>query len=159
VSGIVSAAEIRSGTPSEANRGRAAAKGNKGKEELFRHVGTFDVMHGNGSSVAEIVDATKNGNQLVYTDGPNEEIGFVDISDPSQPSADGTVDVGGQPTSLVVLDPLILVGVNTPRPISRIPPGNSWSSTATTGASSPRTSSGASRTPSRWLRIASVPRS
>src|SRR5918996_2251602 len=113
VSGIVSAAEIRSGTPSEANQGRAAAKGKKNKEELFRHVGTFDVMDGNGSSVAEIVDATKNGNQLVYTDGPNEEIGFVDISDPSHPSAGGVVGVGGQPTSLVVLDPLILVGVNT----------------------------------------------
>lgn len=85
----------------------------KNEDGFFNHVGTFDVMHGNGSSVAEIVDATTNGNQLVYTDSGNEEIGFVDISDPSQPTADGVVSVGGQPTSLVVLDPLVLVGVNT----------------------------------------------
>ncbi len=79
----------------------------------FRHVGTFDVMDGNGSGVAEIVDVTINGKQLAYTDSENEEIGFVDISDPSRPMGLGTVPVGGEPTSLVVLDPLVLVGVNT----------------------------------------------
>lgn len=79
----------------------------------FEKIGTFDVMAGNGSAVAEIVDVTKNGKQLVYTDGENGEIGFVDISDPANPVADGTVYVGGEPTSLVVLDPLVLVGVNT----------------------------------------------
>lgn len=80
---------------------------------LFWPVGTFDVMEGNGSSVAEIMDVTINGKQLVYTDADNGEIGFVDISDPANPKGEGTVDVGGEPTSLVVLDPLILVGVNT----------------------------------------------
>ncbi|BBO89381.1 esterase-like activity of phytase family protein [Desulfosarcina ovata] len=80
---------------------------------LFQHVGTFDVMAGNGSAVAEIVDVTVNGKQLVYTDSENGAIGFVDISDPAHPVAQGTVAVGGEPTSLVVLDPLVLVGVNT----------------------------------------------
>ena len=80
---------------------------------LFQQIGTFDVMAGNGSAVAEIVDVTKNGKQLVYTDSPNESIGFVDISDPCCPTGQGTVNVGGEPTSLVILDPLILVGVNT----------------------------------------------
>jgi len=80
---------------------------------LFWPVGTFDVMDGNGSSVAEIIDVTTNGKQLVYTDAGNGEIGFVDISDPANPKGEGTVDVGGDPTSLVVLDPLVLVGVNT----------------------------------------------
>ncbi|BBO82174.1 alkaline phosphatase [Desulfosarcina ovata subsp. sediminis] len=80
---------------------------------LFQHVGTFDVMAGNGSAVAEIVDVTVNGKQLVYTDSENGAIGFVDISDPAHPVAQGTVEVGGEPTSLVVLDPLVLVGVNT----------------------------------------------
>lgn len=80
---------------------------------LFRHVGTFDVIDGNGSAVAEIVDATVNGKQLVYTDSDNGAIGFVDISDPANPVGQGTVVVGGEPTSLVILDPLVLVGVNT----------------------------------------------
>lgn len=80
---------------------------------LFQHVGTFDVMAGNGSGVAEIVDVTINGKQLVYTDSPGKAIGFVDISDPANPVGQGTVDVGGEPTSLVILDPLVLVGVNT----------------------------------------------
>ena len=52
---------------------------------LFQHVGTFDVMAGNGSVVAEIVDVTINGKQLVYTDSPGKAIGFVDISDPASP--------------------------------------------------------------------------
>jgi hypothetical protein len=80
---------------------------------MFRPVGTFDVMEGNDSSVAEIIDVTVNGKQLVYTDAGNEEIGFVDISDPAHPKGQGTVVVGGEPTSLIVLDPLVLVGVNT----------------------------------------------
>ena len=50
---------------------------------LFRNVGTFDVIAGNGSAVAEIVDVTVNGKQLVYTDSDNGAIGFVDISDPA----------------------------------------------------------------------------
>ena len=80
---------------------------------LFRHLATFDVMAGNGSAVAEIVDVNVSRNQLVYTDSPSGAIGFVDIFDPRNPAGQGTVDVGGEPTSLVVLDPLVLVGVNT----------------------------------------------
>jgi hypothetical protein len=80
---------------------------------LFQHVGTFDVMHGNGSAVAEIVDVTVNGKQLVYTDSETNSIGFVDISDPAKPAGQGTLQVGGEPTSLAILDPLVLVGVNT----------------------------------------------
>ncbi|MCG8550998.1 MAG: esterase-like activity of phytase family protein [Desulfobacterales bacterium] len=82
-------------------------------KQTFRHVGTFDVMAGNGSGVAEIIDVTGNGKQLVYTDGENGAIGFVNISDPANPMGMGTVAVGGEPTSLVVLDHLVLVGVNT----------------------------------------------
>jgi hypothetical protein len=79
----------------------------------FWHTATFDVIEGNGSGVAEIVDVTVNGKQLVYTDADNESIGFVDISDPFNPVGQGTVALEGEPTSLVILDPLILVGVNT----------------------------------------------
>lgn len=80
---------------------------------LFRHVGTFDVIAGNGSAVAEIVDVSRNGKQLVYTDADDQSIGFVDISNPTRPRGEGKVALDGEPTSLVVLDPLVLVGVNT----------------------------------------------
>ncbi|MGE0624124.1 MAG: hypothetical protein AB7I04_05225 [Pseudomonadales bacterium] len=80
---------------------------------LFKWVGTFDVMAGNGSGVAEIVDVTTNGRQLIYTDAANEAIGFVDIRWPSRPMGEGTLDMPGEPTSLAILDPLVLVAVNT----------------------------------------------
>jgi len=89
----------------------------------FRHLGTFDVMAGNGSAVAEIVDVTVNNKELVYTDvgrgDPDDAyyispgIGFVDISNPASPKGLGRVEMPGIPTSLVVLDPLVLVGVDT----------------------------------------------
>ena len=82
-------------------------------EKVFQHVGTFDVMAGNGSGVAEIVDASVNGKQLAYTDSENEAIGFVDIKNPASPMGEGTVAVGGEPTSLAYFDPYVLVAVNT----------------------------------------------
>lgn len=93
----------------------ASADGDKDRPppKNFIPLSTFDVMAGNGSSVAEIVDVSSNGRQLVYTDSDNGEIGFVDIGNPRHPRGEGTVAVGGSPTSLVVLDPLVLVGVNT----------------------------------------------
>lgn len=52
--------------------------------------------------VAEIVDATTDGETLVYTNSEDEVVGFVDISDPSDPVDGGTIDVGGEPTSVAV---------------------------------------------------------
>jgi len=80
---------------------------------LFQPVATFDVMAGNGSAVAEIVDASSDGKQLVYTDAEQGEIGFVDISQPDQPKAQGVVVVGGSPTSLGILNQLVLVATDT----------------------------------------------
>ncbi len=84
-----------------------------GAEGYFTHLATFDVIDGNGSGVAEIVDVSGNGKQLVYTDGDNNQIGFVDISKASAPVGTGVVDVGGEPTSLVIKKNLVLVAVNT----------------------------------------------
>lgn len=81
--------------------------------ESFQHVATFDVMTGNGSSVAEIIDVSRDGKQLIYTDAGKGEIGFVDITRPDKPKAQGVLVVGGEPTSLAILDPLVLVAVNT----------------------------------------------
>jgi DNA-binding beta-propeller fold protein YncE len=64
----------------------------------FVRVATHDVE----GEVAEIVTATPDGRTLIYTDSENEEVGFVDISDPASPASDGTLDVGGSPTSVTV---------------------------------------------------------
>lgn len=82
-------------------------------EKVFQHVGTFDVMAGNGSGVAEIIDVSVNGMRLAYTDSENEAIGFVDIKQPSSPVGLGTVAVGGEPTSLAYFGPYVLAAVNT----------------------------------------------
>ena len=96
--GLVAAATVVSAAPSE---------------QVFQHVGTFDVMAGNGSAVAEIVDVSVNGKELAYTDSDNEAIGFVDIRNTAVPLGKGTVAVGGEPTSLTYFDPYVLVAVNT----------------------------------------------
>jgi hypothetical protein len=65
-------------------------------------------------TVAEIVSATADGNTLVYTDSAQELIGYIDITDPANPVAAGTTDLGGEPTAVsVTADGYALVGVNT----------------------------------------------
>lgn len=86
--------------------------------ESFRRIATLPNYLNSARSgdvtVSEIVTSTENGELLVYTDGPLEEIGFVDIFDPSSPSPAGKLPVGGEPTSVAVLgDDLALVAVNT----------------------------------------------
>jgi len=64
-------------------------------------------------TAAEIVDISKDGNTLIYTDSPAEAIGFVDIKDAAEPAPAGTLAMGGEPTSVVVAGDYALVGVNT----------------------------------------------
>lgn len=52
-------------------------------------------------TAAEIVAALPDGNGVVYTDSPGERIGFVAISDPAAPQPDGTLAVGGEPTTVM----------------------------------------------------------
>ena len=54
-----------------------------------------------------------DGNVLVYTDGPLGVLGIVDIEDPSAPAPLGNVDLDGEPTSVTIVDNLVLVAVNT----------------------------------------------
>jgi hypothetical protein len=66
---------------------------------------------------AEIVDITKDGMTAVYTDSPRGVIGFTDLSDLENPKKLGVLDVGGEPTSVAVVQgaagEYALVGVNT----------------------------------------------
>jgi hypothetical protein len=101
--------------------GWAVAKGKPHyRPGSFQRIATFPVFLNTSvddETVAEIVAATKDGKLLVYTDGETENIGFVDISDPHDPQPDGVVSVGGEPTSVAVLDRYIrkfaLAAVNT----------------------------------------------
>ncbi|MBK8454680.1 MAG: esterase-like activity of phytase family protein [Thiofilum sp.] len=64
-------------------------------------------------TAAEIVAASSDGMTLVYTDSPNQSIGFVDITEPSKPKAAGKLKMSGEPTSVAIKNNYALVGVNT----------------------------------------------
>ena len=88
--------------------------------EVFNRIATFHVVDNlpagadpAKSTVAEIITATADGNTLVYTDSPGQRIGLIDITDPKMPKPAGIVDLGGEPTSTVVMGSHALVGVVT----------------------------------------------
>jgi hypothetical protein len=64
-------------------------------------------------SIAEIVAASADGSMLVYVDGEQRGIGFVDIADPANPRPAGFVALDGDPTSVVVRGPRAFVVANT----------------------------------------------
>lgn len=86
----------------------------------FNRVATFTVCSQIGSScesgditAAEIAAASTDGMTVIYTDSPKGQIGFVDITDPTNPKPLGIVAVGGEPTSVAVLGNFAVVGVDT----------------------------------------------
>lgn len=64
-------------------------------------------------SSAEIITATEDGMQLIYSDSPLGVIGLVDIADPASPKPLGNIEMGGEPTTTVVIGRKAFVGVNT----------------------------------------------
>tara|TARA_A100001037_G_scaffold306864_1_gene357676 strand:+ start:15403 stop:17889 length:2487 start_codon:yes stop_codon:yes gene_type:complete len=85
-------------------------------ERYFQRIATFPIFLNTDvelETVAEIVAATDDGNTLVYTDSEQGLVGFVDISDPADPQPAGTVEVGGEPTSVGVAQGHVLVAVVT----------------------------------------------
>lgn len=56
-------------------------------------------------SIAEIVAATADGNTLVYVDGEQNGLGFVDIIDPAAPRPAGFLGMSGELTSVTVRGP------------------------------------------------------
>ena len=88
--------------------------------QFFNRVATFAVCEQIGSScearvatAAEIVAASTDGMTLIYTNSPKDEVGFVDITDPSAPQALGALAMGGEPTSITVQGNHALIAVNT----------------------------------------------
>lgn len=85
---------------------------------LFRRISTIPVFLNTSvetESSAEIVAAALDGTLLVYTDGPAGVLGFIDIADPAAPKATGSVELGGDPTSVNVVGDFALVAINTSR--------------------------------------------
>lgn len=95
----------------------AATQINQNKH--FNRIATFPVCsqidatcNDDTETAAEIVAASADGTVLIYSDSPNEQIGFVNINDPSNPMPAGTLVVPGEPTSVAVKGDFALVGVN-----------------------------------------------
>jgi hypothetical protein len=88
--------------------------------EVFNRIATFNVVDNlpadadsEKPTVSEIIAGTEDGMTLVYTDSPGERVGMIDIADPASPAPAGTVALGGEPTSVVVVGGKALVGVVT----------------------------------------------
>lgn len=85
-------------------------------DNAFNRIASFPV-HLNAPDVeetsAEIISATADGMTLVYSDSPAEVIGFIDISDATNPTAAGVIELEGEPTSVAVFDSTAFVGENT----------------------------------------------
>ncbi|UOM33471.1 esterase-like activity of phytase family protein [Acuticoccus sp. I52.16.1] len=62
---------------------------------------------------AEIIAATADGMTVVYSDSPLGALGIVDITDPANPAPGGSVDLGGEPTSVAVVGGKAIAAVNT----------------------------------------------
>jgi hypothetical protein len=84
----------------------------------FNRISTFYVCsqiepscNTDDATVAEIIYATTDGMKLLYTNSEQEAIGFIDISDPSNPTGLGEIPVEGEPTSVAVVNDLYAVAV------------------------------------------------
>ena len=92
-----------------------------GSQKFFTRVATFPACkqleascNTNTVTNAEIVTATADGKTLIYSAGLSNSIGFVDITDPSNPLAKGTISAEGEPTSVSALgNKYVLACVNT----------------------------------------------
>ncbi|WOI57927.1 esterase-like activity of phytase family protein [Palleronia sp. LCG004] len=86
------------------------------EEMNFNRIASFrvaDNLPDSENTSAEIIDVTEDGMTLVYTDSPGGSIGFIDITEPANPSAAGVFMPEGEPTSVAVIGGHALAGVNT----------------------------------------------
>ncbi|WP_209443357.1 esterase-like activity of phytase family protein [Falsiroseomonas frigidaquae] len=72
---------------------------------VFNRIATIEAFRmlpadRSGRSIAEIVAASGDGNTLVYVDGGQRGLGFVDITDPAAPRPAGFLALDGDPTSV-----------------------------------------------------------
>ncbi len=89
-------------------------------EPVFNRIATFPVVLNlpegadlEKETVSEIISVTEDGNLLVYTDSPREQLGLVDIADAKAPKPAGVVELDGEPTSVTVVGGFAFAAVNT----------------------------------------------
>ena len=75
----------------------------------FQQVG----QHGVGKDSAAEIVASDGADLLVYSNSEKGSVDFVNIADPSAPVADGSIGVGGEPTSVAITNGTVFVAVNT----------------------------------------------
>ena len=75
----------------------------------FQQVG----QHGVGKDSAAEIVASDGADLLVYSNSEKGSVDFVNIADPSAPVADGSIAVGGEPTSVAITNGTVFVAVNT----------------------------------------------
>lgn len=88
--------------------------------EYFDRIASFPITNNvpsdadpKAETVAEIITASEDGKLLIYTDSPRKALGFIDITDPTQPKAGGSLSLGGEPTSVKVVGGKAFVALNT----------------------------------------------
>jgi len=98
----------------------ATTAANAQTASAFNRIATFDVVSNlpagadpKKSTAAEIITVTEDGQTLIYSDSPGKRIGFIDITDPTNPKPNGIVALDGEPTSTVVIGNIAYVGVVT----------------------------------------------
>jgi hypothetical protein len=86
---------------------------------FFNRISTFSAVSNvpkdrkvSKASVSEIVAASGDGMVLAYTDSEQKAVGLVDIRNPKQPKPLGLIDVGGEPTSVVMSGRYAFVAVD-----------------------------------------------
>lgn len=89
-------------------------------EKYFNRIASFPVCRQieancdtDMETAAEIVAASEDGLTLIYTDSPQQQLGFINIADPSTPTGLGVLALAGEPTSVAVAGEYALVAVNT----------------------------------------------
>jgi DNA-binding beta-propeller fold protein YncE len=87
---------------------------------LFERIAAFPVAQNlpegtdpDTPTSAEIIAASGDGMTLIYSDSPNNAVGFVDITDAAAPAPLGSLAFDGEPTAVSVRDATAFVGVNT----------------------------------------------
>lgn len=99
----------------------ASAQGSApGERRVFNRIATFEVVRNlpperdrARKSVAEIVTAAAEGTLLIYVDGEQNGLGFVDITDPAAPRPAGFLALEGETTSVVAHGPRAYVVSDT----------------------------------------------
>lgn len=91
----------------------------QGQAENFNRIATFEAFRNvpagrtvSKKSIAEIIAASEDGRLLAYTDGEQQGIGLIDITNPASPQPAGFIPVDGEPTSVVILRGKIMAAVD-----------------------------------------------